>query len=133
MVRLPTWQCFRAGGNDSGGGGKGLSMVELGLWDKREEDDPLGTWQFQSPKVIHGVAVHVLVSYNSLTLAALALVAAKMVMVDGVSGGDNVHEMEMVTMVRRGRRWCGEGADGWWSEMGDGAGILKEGGVCVLV
>ncbi|GJX73348.1 integrase, catalytic region, zinc finger, CCHC-type containing protein [Tanacetum coccineum] len=22
MVRLPTWQCFRAGGNDSGGGGK---------------------------------------------------------------------------------------------------------------
>ncbi|GJX47664.1 hypothetical protein Tco_0272854, partial [Tanacetum coccineum] len=40
MVRLPTWQCFRAGGNDSGGGGKGLSMVELGLWDKREEDDP---------------------------------------------------------------------------------------------
>ncbi|GKE64242.1 hypothetical protein Tco_1518403 [Tanacetum coccineum] len=40
MVRLPTWQCFRAGGNDSGGGGKGLSMVELGLWDKREEEDP---------------------------------------------------------------------------------------------
>ncbi|GJY43211.1 reverse transcriptase domain-containing protein [Tanacetum coccineum] len=34
MVRLPTWQYFRAGGNDSGGGGKGLSMVELGLWDK---------------------------------------------------------------------------------------------------
>ncbi|GKC39219.1 hypothetical protein Tco_1051603 [Tanacetum coccineum] len=37
-------------------------------------DIRLGTWQFQSPKVIHGVAVHVLVSYNSLTLAALALV-----------------------------------------------------------
>ncbi|GKF01235.1 hypothetical protein Tco_0028158 [Tanacetum coccineum] len=34
MVRLRTWQCFKAGGNDSGGGGKGLSMVELGLWDK---------------------------------------------------------------------------------------------------
>ncbi|GJV39169.1 hypothetical protein Tco_1417609 [Tanacetum coccineum] len=30
MVRLPTWQCFRAGGNDSGGGGKGLSMVLKG-------------------------------------------------------------------------------------------------------
>ncbi|GJX57866.1 hypothetical protein Tco_0287763, partial [Tanacetum coccineum] len=27
-------------GKLSGGGGKGLSMVELGLWDKREEDDP---------------------------------------------------------------------------------------------
>ncbi|GJR04093.1 hypothetical protein Tco_0527077 [Tanacetum coccineum] len=25
MVRLPTWQCFRAGGNDSGGGGKANS------------------------------------------------------------------------------------------------------------
>ncbi|GJZ49565.1 hypothetical protein Tco_0603755 [Tanacetum coccineum] len=32
MVRLPTWQCFRAGGNDSGGGGKGLSMVELKVY-----------------------------------------------------------------------------------------------------
>ncbi|GJW16358.1 putative reverse transcriptase domain-containing protein [Tanacetum coccineum] len=28
-------------GKLSGGGGKGLSMVELGLWDKREEDDPV--------------------------------------------------------------------------------------------
>ncbi|GJY68945.1 hypothetical protein Tco_0471927, partial [Tanacetum coccineum] len=32
MVRLPTWQCFRAGGNDNGGGGKGLSMVELKVY-----------------------------------------------------------------------------------------------------
>ncbi|GJV97962.1 hypothetical protein Tco_1549539 [Tanacetum coccineum] len=41
MVRLPTWQCFRAGGNDSGGGGKGLSMVELGLWDKNGVEKPV--------------------------------------------------------------------------------------------
>ncbi|GJT07570.1 reverse transcriptase domain-containing protein [Tanacetum coccineum] len=44
--------------------------------------------------------------------------AAEMVMVDGVSGRDNVHEMEMVTMVRRGRRWCGEGARAWWPKVG---------------
>ncbi|GJW15016.1 hypothetical protein Tco_0019149 [Tanacetum coccineum] len=38
MVRLPTWQCFRAGGNDSGGGGKGLSIVELKVYRARTRD-----------------------------------------------------------------------------------------------
>ncbi|GJW77690.1 ribonuclease H-like domain-containing protein [Tanacetum coccineum] len=31
----------KVGGNDSGGGGKGLSMVELGLWDKNGVEKPV--------------------------------------------------------------------------------------------
>ncbi|GJX53439.1 hypothetical protein Tco_0281808 [Tanacetum coccineum] len=41
MVRLPTWQCFRVLVEDSGWEGKGLSMVELGLWDKSGEEKPV--------------------------------------------------------------------------------------------
>ncbi|GKE93949.1 hypothetical protein Tco_1578804, partial [Tanacetum coccineum] len=97
MVRLPTWQYFRAGGKDSGGGGKGLSMVELGLWDKTGVVNPvlpllvphgykevcnfrpcgvkgLGTWQFKSPRVISAIASPVLVSYGLGDLAEMPLV-----------------------------------------------------------
>ncbi|GJS91752.1 hypothetical protein Tco_0774388, partial [Tanacetum coccineum] len=38
---LPTWQSSSFGGKDSGGGGKGLSMVELGLWDKNGVEKPV--------------------------------------------------------------------------------------------
>ncbi|GKA79642.1 putative reverse transcriptase domain-containing protein [Tanacetum coccineum] len=34
MVRLPTWQCFRAGGNDSGGGGKVDTFYNIEMADE---------------------------------------------------------------------------------------------------
>ncbi|GJW34924.1 histone deacetylase 14 [Tanacetum coccineum] len=41
MVRLPTWQGPFFGGKDSGEEGGGLSMVELGLWDKNGVEKPV--------------------------------------------------------------------------------------------
>ncbi|GJT00157.1 hypothetical protein Tco_0821326 [Tanacetum coccineum] len=49
---LPTWQSFFLGGKDSGGGGKGLSMGELGLWDKKKEVNP-ECWD-SKPKLYDG-------------------------------------------------------------------------------
>ncbi|GJW27054.1 hypothetical protein Tco_0040865, partial [Tanacetum coccineum] len=47
-------------GKGSGGGGKGLTMVELGLWDKRGQRDPLivvDGWKGRNADIKDGVSV----------------------------------------------------------------------------
>ncbi|GKA92441.1 putative ribonuclease H-like domain-containing protein [Tanacetum coccineum] len=49
-INLRVWKA----GKGSGGGGKGLTMVELGLWDKRGQRDPLVLEGYIGPQEANG-------------------------------------------------------------------------------